>query len=168
MPYVAKPWQERFWRHVQKLDGLDACWHWTGYVRPSGYGQIMLTKFPPAETTAHRASWLLHFGEIPTAEDHHGTMVVCHRCDNPRCVRPDHLFLGTQAENVADMDRKGRRTVLSGTAVGTSRYSEATIREVERRIALGETQGRIAAATGTTVSLVKHVRAGRRRGPRSA
>jgi len=100
------PWQERFWDKVQKSDG---CWLWTAARNKSGYGRLggvgMRTQL------AHRLSWELAHG--PIGEN----LLVCHRCDTPPCVRPDHLFLGTDADNHDDMDRKGRGSVV-GLALG--------------------------------------------------
>lgn len=75
------------------------CWPWHGPRYSNGYGRYERRK---RTTTASRASWLLYFGPIPDG------VVVCHRCDNPICVNPAHLFLGTQIDNVHDMLRKGR------------------------------------------------------------
>lgn len=91
------PWQERFWSKVQKGEG---CWEWQGRRFPFGYGAFYLEG---QWNGAHRASWRVHFGEIPDG------LWVLHRCDNPPCVRPDHLFLGTHLDNVRDMCRKGRK-----------------------------------------------------------
>jgi hypothetical protein len=96
--YPQGPAEERFWLRVQKSDG---CWTWQGAKGDHGYGHF--TADGGVDVSTHRYSYQLHHGEIPPG------MVICHRCDNPVCVNPDHLFLGTQRDNVQDMIQKGRR-----------------------------------------------------------
>jgi hypothetical protein len=87
----------RFWRKVEK--GED-CWEWVGFRGPLGYGRTTIKK---RLFLAHRVAWALSFGPIPPG------LWVLHHCDNPPCVRPEHLFLGTQQDNVEDMWAKGRQ-----------------------------------------------------------
>lgn len=98
MPTPTISINERFWSKVEKS---GACWIWTGFVDPKGYGAISTQRgHRPLQT--HRLSWEMANGKIPD-----GAMVL-HRCDNPRCVNPDHLFLGTAADNTHDMMNKDR------------------------------------------------------------
>lgn len=91
-----RPLAERFWLKVERGNG---CWSWTGNCQHDGYGVIRLLN---KTLVAHRVSWELHRGPIPVG------LSVLHHCDNRPCVRPDHLYLGTQVENGADMVRRGR------------------------------------------------------------
>lgn len=87
---------ERFWSKVERTEG---CWIWRGSYFSNGYGAFWRSG---QNRKANRVAWTLEKGEIPVG------LYVCHRCDNPKCVRPDHLFLGTPTDNVRDMMAKGR------------------------------------------------------------
>lgn len=108
-----RPVEDRFWRFVIKDSG---CWLWTGASDRHGYGYFRVSYKTIA---AHRVSWTLHNGVIPPG------VHVCHHCDVPACVRIDHLFLGSPADNMADMDRKGRRNTPVGSANGIAKLTES-------------------------------------------
>lgn len=96
------PLNIRFWDKVEDGPG---CWLWTGAIlKVSGYGAFAVKG---KRVAAHRFAWELYHGKIPKRKDYHG-WTVCHRCDNPACVRPSHLFLGSHKDNMRDMIRKGR------------------------------------------------------------
>ena len=103
---------ERFWRKVHKLPE-DGCWEWTGALRGDGMGYGHIGKPLVGERAVHRVSYVLSNGPIGVGK------VVCHKCDNPKCVRPDHLFEGTIQDNILDARTKGRlcnRGVRNGRA----------------------------------------------------
>lgn len=89
-----------FWSRVKKTEG-DGCWEWQDRLNIGGYGQCTYQGRP---YVTHRVAWMIEKGEIPKG------MLVCHHCDNRKCVRIDHLFLGTYKDNTADMMRKGRHS----------------------------------------------------------
>jgi hypothetical protein len=116
--------EARFWKRVHKTEG---CWEWTGYCLPTtnhpelrGHGQF---RVEGKIILAHRFSWILHNGPIDPP-----TLLVCHHCDHPPCVRPDHLFLGTNADNVRDALSKHR--LPKGEQATNAILTEADVREI--------------------------------------
>lgn len=95
-----------FWNKVS-IKGPSECWEWLNHGSKQGYGML---RYPRTRNTvmAHRISWLLTNGPIPEG------FKVLHKCDNPPCVNPNHLFLGTQTDNMQDAMRKGRRRFYTG------------------------------------------------------
>ena len=94
--------EDRFWNKVSKTKN---CWNWTAATNGHGYGYFRSSSKSNGNTVAHRYSWQLHFGKIPK------NMLVCHHCDNPLCVNPKHLFLGTHKTNAIDREKKGRSKI---------------------------------------------------------
>jgi len=114
-----------FWA---KVDVGDGCWLWTAGTDKYGYGLFYAGE---GMRLAHRLSWVMAKGEIPEG------LCVLHRCDVPSCVRPGHLFLGTQAENNRDMRDKGREFRPIGERHGKAKLTEDDVREIRRTYAAG-------------------------------
>jgi len=117
---------ERFWRKVDfgSAAAGSACLEWTG-ARVKGYG-VIGGRTRGKWVYSHRLSWELHYGEIPKG------LSVCHRCDNPGCVRPEHLFLGTHKDNADDRERKGRgkHVGLAGERNPNAKLTQAQVNEI--------------------------------------
>lgn len=121
-----RPLEDRFW---EKVDKAGPCWLWTASKDRKGYGRIMRPGGRGGPLLATRVSWELHYGPIPDG------LFVCHHCDNPSCVRPDHLFLGDQFANMGDCSAKGR--MHPGEQNGGAKLTEDDVREIRRRYRAG-------------------------------
>ena len=155
----------RFWNKVNKGGPLPSgqpelglCWTWLGIPNRDGYGTMSVGGRGSSAILAHRLSWELHFGPIPDG------LCVLHKCDNPPCVRPDHLFLGTNADNSRDMALKGRagptqhpesyrgdnngRSKLTANAVAEIRriYSEGGVTQKALAVRFGVQQAGVSKA----------------------
>lgn len=149
----ARSLPDRFWSRVE-IRGEAECWPWLAARTTAGYGNLWTGR---TTAYAHRFAWELHHRQpIPAG------MFVCHVCDNPPCVNPGHLFLGTNADNNRDMQAKGR---ASGGTRGEQQHhailTEAAVRDIRARIAAGERNAAIARRYGVDRSTISAVRTGK-------
>lgn len=119
---MKRPWRhtvQSFWTLVDKS---GECWLWTGYKTEKGYGRLSING---QRIRAHRYAWESINGPVPNG------FIVCHRCDTPACVRPDHLFIGTINDNTQDMIAKGRHAF--GERAGSARLTAQQVCEILHR-----------------------------------
>lgn len=140
---------ESFWRYVHKTED-GSCWEWLGHIEKRGYGVM---SYNNKRDKAHRISWrIANNQEIPKG------MVIMHLCDNPICVNPNHLKLGTQDDNMKDCKNKGRITKSTGENHGRSKLTETDVLEIRRLIAKGKTNKEIANLHKTTTQNIQAIR----------
>lgn len=131
----------------------NGCWIWQGYVFNTGYGGIYTPLAPKKHTyrQAHRISYKAHKGDIPEG------LCVCHTCDVKLCVNPDHLWLGTSQENIADMVQKGRQARQKGEAHGHAKLEAADVLEIRARESWGEERKLIASLYGVPPTTITQI-----------
>ena len=140
-----------FWDGVRR-GTQGECWEWLGATSEKGYGRF---EFGGATHRAHRIAFVL--GKNTALP---GVVMVCHRCDNPACVNPDHLFIGLAEDNNNDARAKGRGVTPRGTRNGNGKLTDEQVAEVQ---ASRETGAAIARRMGVSPALVSMVRSGQRR-----
>lgn len=147
---VSEKDKQRFWEKVD-VRGPDECWEWSGSRKRRGYGQFHLGDRIQA---AHRVSARIAGMGIKN-------LCVCHRCDNPPCVNPRHLFVGTNADNVRDRNKKGRTRTgrVRGEKHGAAKLTREQVLEIRRCLENGENQTRLARRFGVarvTIYFIKN------------
>jgi len=144
-----KSLKERFWAKVDKKGTTD-CWEWTGAKLPKGYGVI---SEGGRNLYAHRVSWELQNGGIPP------DMLVCHHCDNPSCVNPAHLFIGTMADNQQDMANKGRSS--RGERRWSSKLSKQDVHGIRQMLGQDILGKVIAKKYGMSQAAISNIKTGK-------
>jgi hypothetical protein len=154
MTHVKDP-RLKFLANCDRSKGPLHCWPWTAGCFNDGYGQVRVYGRP---TRAHRLAWELYRGVIPDG------LMVCHTCDNHRCVNPRHLFLGTAQDNMDDMKRKGRdrRRYMDGGGKHHTKLTAADVVEIRKLHRSGIPAFRIAELFGVGAIHVRDIVAGRR------
>lgn len=153
-----RPLKNRFWEKVDKRGPqgpyVDTpCWVWTACVNRRGYGQIGVRTSRPV--AAHRVSWELHHGPIPTGQH------VLHRCHNPGCVRPDHLYLGSYTDNAKDRVIAGRVNPVQGASHPNAILTETDVLAILHARQNGATARQLARQYGIAVTTVADICSGR-------
>ena len=149
-----RPIGDRFWEKVDKR-GQDECWPWTGFLNKYGYGQIGRGGKYGGQRLSSRLSYELHFGIVPDDLD------VCHHCDNPACVNPSHLFLGTHADNMRDCWSKGRGRCdgagRRGSTNGNHRLTEIQVETIRDLAKSGRSYRGLARQFSVSKTLVSFI-----------
>ena len=146
--------EQRFWGRVTVTDE-GSCWEWQGARSHAGYGKLVRDRHL---VSTHRLSWEFATGH-PVPDD----LLVCHRCDNPPCVNPSHLFLGDKSANAIDMVMKGRHDTKSrirGEEHARARLTDAVVADIRARHASDESVASIARSLGVNWGTVKYAVAG--------
>lgn len=141
--------EQRFWEKVNKT---STCWIWTS-ANDYTYG---LFSVKGKRVKAHRFSWELHNGPIPKGKGYHG-ICVCHKCDIPLCVNPNHLFLGTNKDNMIDRNLKKRHAVMKGIKNPKCKLTESQVLDIRSRPIYRGSQPVLAKEFGVVQSVISAI-----------
>jgi hypothetical protein len=162
----SRSFEESFWSGIDKngpvpthMSQLGHCWLWVRGKYAQGYGCLYWYPAAKNRMKAHRASWIIHFGQPPVG------LRVLHRCDNKSCVNPDHLFVGTQKDNMHDCMKKGRfhfpinliRHKQCGARCPNAKLTDSIVVQMRRERSNGHTYAEIAPKYGVTKECVSLV-----------
>ena len=148
--------QQRLMRHTEYNES-SGCWEWFGSKR-NGYGRMIIgsrTDGTRKSVSTHRISYELTYGEIPIG------MEVCHKCDNPSCVNPSHLFLGTRQDNIDDRERKGRNNPPKGEKHAKAKLTEADVLAIRTKRLQGVSFGKLAKEYGVCKKTIQDAVSGK-------
>ena len=143
--------RERIKKYYEKyVIKQEGCWDWKGIIEHTGYGKLGVR--PPIK--AHRASWIIHKGEIPKG------LIVCHTCDNRKCTNPDHLWLGTHKDNIQDKIKKGRSNTPKGSQLKASKLNESQVIEIKLLLEKKLTCSEISRQYGVERKIISRIKNG--------
>ncbi|WP_292502878.1 HNH endonuclease [Mesorhizobium sp.] len=147
----------RFWSKVTVTPINEQCWQWNGAVNGNGYGNFRIPEYGRGTVPAHRVAYMLCVGSMPA-----DGLVVRHNCDNPLCVNPNHLEAGTQADNMDDMTKRGRRVGrgLAGESNGSAKLTASEVATIRNLISDGSTNVAIGRYFGVHHATISAIRRG--------
>ncbi len=143
---------EGFWRQA-KVNTIDLCWEWSGPLDKDGYGRFSWKGKLNAK--AHRVAWALENtdGRLPSSSE-----LICHTCDNRKCVNPQHLYLGSPQSNMTDRDNRGRHTPCPGIQNGTHKLEDQNVRRIKQLYGTGlYSQEQLGERFGVSQSVVSKI-----------
>ena len=147
--YGGKDPVDRFFEHIDKTSSVNGCWIWKGHINKAGYGRI---RRDHKDMSTHRYSWLIHNGDIPK------NMFICHKCDNPICCNPEHLFLGTPKDNSQDRKNKKRNRDQNGSKHNFAKLNESQVLTIRNRLKNGEVGRHLAKEYSVHVMTISNIK----------
>lgn len=150
-------------KNKMKINPINGCWEWNGAFKNGiaskyRYGSLMIGSHRDKTRktiSAHRYSYMVFVGDIPNG------LFVCHKCDNPKCINPDHLFVGTRQDNVDDRQRKGRNVTYKGEKHPRAKLTNDIVANIKADMITGVERRVIAKKYKASISALKDIRHGR-------